>query len=171
MVLDLQRRGHRIVLAHPERCPAFQRDAGLLEWLVRAGVLTSITASSFVGRFGGEARRLGAELLRDGLAHNVASDAHDDVRRPPSIVAELEQAGLSPLAEWLTDRSPVAILSGEEIPRARRQLSQASSRPPGRGGGGLEAAHASFVTAMIMPITTNTTIATCIQIHVGDMTS
>jgi polysaccharide biosynthesis protein PslG len=32
-----------------------------------------------------------------------------------------------------------------------------------------EGLQASFVMAMIMPINTNTTIATCIQIHVGDM--
>jgi hypothetical protein len=31
------------------------------------------------------------------------------------------------------------------------------------------ARQASFVIAMIIPITTNITIATCIQIHVGDI--
>jgi hypothetical protein len=31
------------------------------------------------------------------------------------------------------------------------------------------AAQASFVIAMTMPISTNTTIAICIQIHVGDI--
>ena len=29
---------------------------------------------------------------------------------------EIEQAGLGPLAEWLTDEVPGAILAGEEIP-------------------------------------------------------
>jgi hypothetical protein len=32
-----------------------------------------------------------------------------------------------------------------------------------------EAAYASFVIATIIPINTNTTIATCIHIQVGDM--
>lgn len=32
-----------------------------------------------------------------------------------------------------------------------------------------QSAYASFVIATIMPISTNTTIATCIQIHVGDI--
>ncbi len=131
LVLDLQRRGHRVVLAHPERCPAFQRDPGPLESLVRAGALTSITASALVGRFGSEARRLGLRLLRDGLAHNVASDAHDDVRRPPSIVAELEQAELGPLADWLTRSVPGAILAGEEIP-ARPQATLPALEPASR---------------------------------------
>ena len=77
------RRGHHVVLAHPERCPAFHRDPSMLTSLVSAGALTSVTAGSLVGRFGDEVRRFALELVRDGMVHNVASDAHDDVRRPP----------------------------------------------------------------------------------------
>jgi protein-tyrosine phosphatase len=117
LLLDLQRRGHRIVLAHPERCPAFQRDPRLLHSLVGAGMLTSITAGSLVGRFGGDVRRFAIALVRAGMAHNVASDAHDRHSRPPGFSAELDQAGLGPLADWLTRAVPEAILSGGEIPR------------------------------------------------------
>ncbi|MFI4992928.1 MAG: tyrosine-protein phosphatase [Solirubrobacterales bacterium] len=116
ILLDLQRHGHSVLLAHPERCQAFHRDPQMLSSLVRAGVLTSITAGSLVGRFGGEVRRFALGLAREGLIHNVASDAHDDVRRPPGTAAELRQAGLEPLAEWLTEQVPAAILSGAEIP-------------------------------------------------------
>jgi protein-tyrosine phosphatase len=117
LLLDLQRRGHRIVLAHPERCPAFQRDPRLLHSLVGAGMLTSITAGALVGRFGGDVRRFAIALVRAGMAHNVASDAHDLHSRPPGVSAELDQAGLGPLADWLTRAVPEAILSGGEIPR------------------------------------------------------
>ena len=82
-----------MLLAHPERCPAFHRDPALLESLVDGGVLTSITSGSLVGRFGSRARRLALALLDSGLAHNVASDAHDAVQRPPSIAAELAESG------------------------------------------------------------------------------
>jgi protein-tyrosine phosphatase len=116
MLLDLQRQGHQILLAHPERCQAFHRDPAMLRSLVRAGVLTSITAGSLIGSFGGEVRSFALSLAREGLVHNVASDTHDTVRRPPGSTAELHQAGLSPLAEWLTEQVPAAILSGEEIP-------------------------------------------------------
>jgi protein-tyrosine phosphatase len=118
LVLDVVRRGHRVVLAHPERCPAFHRDRAVLESLVRAGVLTSITAGSLVGRFGAQVRRFALALLRDGLVHNVASDAHDRRERPPGIAAELDRAGLQPLAAWLTCGVPAAILGGGEIPPA-----------------------------------------------------
>ncbi|HVR06230.1 MAG TPA: CpsB/CapC family capsule biosynthesis tyrosine phosphatase [Solirubrobacteraceae bacterium] len=113
---ELQDRGHRLVLAHPERCPAFQRDRSLLRRIVRSGVLTSVTAGSFAGSFGGEARELALALAREGMLHNVASDAHDAVHRPPTIAPELEQAGLAPLRVWLTEQVPGAILESAEVP-------------------------------------------------------
>lgn len=116
VVAALQSAGHRVVLAHPERCPALHREPELVESLVRTGVLTSITAGSLVGRFGGPVRRFARRLVEQGLVHNVASDAHDAIRRPPGMTAELGEVGLGALADWLTRAVPAAILSGEEIP-------------------------------------------------------
>jgi protein-tyrosine phosphatase len=115
-VRTLMRAGHRIVLAHPERCPAFHRDPSIVQGLVADGVLTSLTAGSLVGRFGGQARRFALQLLDEGLAHNVASDAHDALHRPPSIAAEIHAAGFGALEPWLTDEVPRAILADAEIP-------------------------------------------------------
>ncbi len=116
ILLELRRRRQPVVLAHPERCPALQRDRRLVPALVDAGVLMSITAGSLVGRFGGEVRRYALELAREGLIHNVTSDAHDTAKRPPGLAEELEQAGLASLAEWLTQLVPAAILADEPIP-------------------------------------------------------
>jgi protein-tyrosine phosphatase len=127
LVLDLQRRGHRVVLAHPERCPAFHRDRRPLEMLVHSGVLTSITAGSLVGRFGSVVQRFSMQLVRDELVHNVASDTHDLERRPPGMLAELEEAGLGAIAEWLTAQAPGAILDGGRIP-PRPELALPSAR-------------------------------------------
>jgi protein-tyrosine phosphatase len=129
MVVKLVRDGHGVVLAHPERCPALHRDHSVVRELVEAGVLMSITAGSLVGRFGGEVRRYALELAREQLIHNVTSDAHDSVKRPPGLAEELQQAGLGALREWLTEAVPGAILAGEPIPsrpagasvRARRR--------------------------------------------------
>jgi protein-tyrosine phosphatase len=88
----------------------------MLGSLVRAGALTSLTAGSLAGRFGGVARRFALRLAREGLVHNVASDAHDLAARAPGIGSELERAGLAPLATWLTQAVPAAILDGGEIP-------------------------------------------------------
>ncbi len=116
VVRGVLREGHRVVVAHPERCPGFRRDPALLAELVRDGVLTSITASSLTGRFGSEVRRFALLLLARGLAHNVTSDAHDAERRPPRIVPELRAAGAEPLQDWLMRAVPEAILGGEEPP-------------------------------------------------------
>jgi protein-tyrosine phosphatase len=116
MLLDLQRAGYQLVLAHPERCPALHRDRRIVKALVEAGVLMSITAGSLAGRFGGEVRSYAMELAREGLIHNVTSDAHDTVRRPPGIAAELQRAGLEPLADWLTTLVPEAVLGDADIP-------------------------------------------------------
>jgi protein-tyrosine phosphatase len=116
ILLGIVRRGHRVVLAHPERCPTFQRDPRMLANVVDGGIATSITAGSLTGQFGESVRAFALELVRGELVHNVTSDAHDPVRRPPSVLPELERAGLAPLAGWLTEDVPAAILRGEDIP-------------------------------------------------------
>jgi protein-tyrosine phosphatase len=131
ILVQLQRQGHRIVLAHPERCPAFQRHPAMLEELVRGGILASITAGSLVGHFGAEPRRFALALLRQGLAHNVASDAHDELDRGPGIADELEQAGLSPLSDWLTCEVPGAILAGAETIPPRPDVELPDVEQPG----------------------------------------
>jgi protein-tyrosine phosphatase len=120
ILLGIARRGHRVVVAHPERCPTFQRDPQMLARLVDAGIATSITAGSLTGQFGESVRTFALELVLADLVHNVTSDAHDAVRRPPSVAAELERAGLTPLAGWLTEEVPAAILRGEDIPARPR---------------------------------------------------
>jgi protein-tyrosine phosphatase len=100
------------------RCPAFQRDPGAYARLVDQGMLGQVTAGALVGRFGRHVQAFGHRLLREGLAHDVASDAHSVDKRPPSIRAELEEAGYGAQADWLGRDVPRAVLSGEPLPPA-----------------------------------------------------
>jgi protein-tyrosine phosphatase len=123
----LLERGHRVLIAHPERSPLLQRDPDGLRALVRAGAATQITAASFAGRFGRTVRDCADDMLEAGLVHSVASDAHDAFRRPPGLAEPLRDAGLSELVEQLTLEAPAAILAGDELPsppvrRRRRGL-------------------------------------------------
>jgi protein-tyrosine phosphatase len=127
LVQGLHRQGHRVVLAHPERCPALQRDRQMVRSLAEAGVLMSVTAGSLVGRFGNTVRNYALELAQEGLIDNVTSDAHDTERRPPGLSEELERAGLAVLADWLTRAVPAAILSDQTIPP--RPAAAALKRP------------------------------------------
>ncbi len=121
-LFGLQTRGFRTLLAHPERCPLFQRDRGRLARLVDQGVLCSVTAGSITGRFGRRVRGFSHDLLRAQLVHDISSDVHDTDRRPPGIRAAARdlRSALPELAgqvEWLTRDVPQAIVDGGPLPR------------------------------------------------------
>jgi len=128
VVGELNGAGYRVLLAHPERCPAFHREPRTLEALLRGGALSSITASSLTGHFGGQVRRFARRLMSEGMVHNVASDAHDSLKRPPGTSGPLAQAGFEQLSEWLTQMVPEAILSGETVPRRPLEVSTGTRR-------------------------------------------
>lgn len=138
MLFDLRLRGHEVLLAHPERCPTFQRDPARVRRLVDQGVLCSVTAGALRGQFGRKVQRLGFDLLREGLVHNVASDAHDDERRPPGLTESVRGAvrkvpDAAGLVGWMTDEVPEAILAGAPIPpRPVASAAPAASRWPWR---------------------------------------
>lgn len=120
-LFDLQTRGLRSLLAHPERCPTFQRDRGLLERLVAQGVLCSITAGSLTGSFGRTVQRFTHDLLRAGLVHAISSDAHNTDRRPAGLSSGLQALRsdlpeLAGQADWYSREAPGAILRGEPVP-------------------------------------------------------
>jgi protein-tyrosine phosphatase len=117
IVRAIMARGHRVLLAHPERSPACQREPALVDRLVAAGALAQLTAGSFEGRFGRIVQRFSQRLADLELVHVVASDAHDVARRGPGLRAALEAAGLEGRLEWLTGEVPAAILEGGAIPR------------------------------------------------------
>jgi protein-tyrosine phosphatase len=133
IIAGLAARGFQAVLAHPERCPLFQRDPARLRKLVAGGTLCSITAGSMLGSFGDTVRTFTIEMLRDGLVHDVASDAHDHIHRPPALVdgfedVKAELPGIERHAAWYTVTSPVAILAGNPIPKAPEISAPAPSR-------------------------------------------
>ena len=133
IIAGLAARGFQAVLAHPERCPLFQRDPARLRKLVAGGTLCSITAGSMLGSFGDTVRTFTIEMLRDGLVHDVASDAHDHIHRPPALVdgfedVKAELPGIERHAAWYTVTSPVAILAGNPIPKAPDISGHAPSR-------------------------------------------
>jgi len=132
-------RGHHILLAHVERCPALRRAPGGLHRLVSAGVLVSITAASLTGGFGGQAQQFSRDLVRAGLVHSVTSDTHDvDVRSPAMgshlSAAAAESRALRRQAGWLTEAAPAALLAGLPLPPRPRGGVRERGRRALRGG-------------------------------------
>jgi protein-tyrosine phosphatase len=121
-VTDLHQRGYRVLLAHPERAPAFLDRPMRLRALVEQGALCSLTAGAFSGRFGQGPRWFALELMRDGLAHSVDSDAHNTLGRPPGLrEGMLDAAETLPFvakrAGWYMKRVPAALLADEPLPQ------------------------------------------------------
>jgi protein-tyrosine phosphatase len=118
----VQERGHPLVLAHPERSPAFLREPERLARLVDDGMLTSVTAGAFGGQFGSRIQAFALELLRSRLVHDVASDAHDTSRRSPSALAEWHLVSRAIVPDWHAREVPSAILAGRPLVPTDRQL-------------------------------------------------
>jgi protein-tyrosine phosphatase len=116
VLLSLRDQGLVPVLAHPERNVEVQTRPERLGPLVEGGVLVQITAASVDGRIGRRARDCGLRLVRAGLAHLLASDAHHASVRAVGLTAAVDAVGGGALGEWLTSGVPAAILADAEIP-------------------------------------------------------
>jgi protein-tyrosine phosphatase len=122
-LFDLQVRGFRPLLGHPERSRAFRDRPERLIPIVERGVATCINSASLAGDFGANARRVALDLLRRGLVNVVASDSHDSFHRPPSLLPGLEAAdeelpGILAQADYFTCDAPFALLNGTKLPPA-----------------------------------------------------
>jgi protein-tyrosine phosphatase len=104
-------KGVTIVVAHPERCPDFERDLHRLEELHRAGVVLQLDLMSLCGRHGGAARKAAYAILEQGLADVAATDLHrtrdlPKVRDALEALRRFDEAererlcGANPLALW-----------------------------------------------------------------------
>jgi protein-tyrosine phosphatase len=113
--------GWGVLLAHPERSPAFQRDAGLLERLVDEGARAQVTAGAITGSYGSLPREAALAMLDANLVHVISSDAHDAGPRGPDVVEarralEEMRPEVAPRWAWLTRVTPQAILAGMPVP-------------------------------------------------------
>jgi protein-tyrosine phosphatase len=122
MLESITEQGIRILLAHPERNPSFQRDPQLVLDLVARGVLVQVTAMSLAaGRKASRSLRLARWLGERDAVHVIASDAHTEGPwRGPDLRPALNALGsISPARlEWIVHEVPQAIVAGEPVPRA-----------------------------------------------------
>ena len=82
------------------------------------GCLLQVTAQSLTDRFGKNAQQSAWKLLRSGLVHVIASDAHDTEHRPPrlDLAHEILSRELGPeTADLLLVQNPDAVVNGQPI--------------------------------------------------------
>jgi protein-tyrosine phosphatase len=119
------------IVTHPERNPVLQRKLSRVEEWVDLGCLIQVTALSITGGFGGTARGAASHLLKRGLVHVVASDAHDPEHRH----ARLNEAyGIvksrygEEEADILFTHNPRAIIEGVPLTGGRQTREEAANR-------------------------------------------
>jgi protein-tyrosine phosphatase len=112
----LAERGHRALIAHPERhvsADMYER----IGQLVAAGALVQATADFFLREGFAEGM---AALAAAGLIHVLSSDAHSSHGgRPAKMATAFERLGevesARPHIEWMRETAPRAIVEGAEL--------------------------------------------------------
>ncbi|MBO1222039.1 tyrosine-protein phosphatase [Staphylococcus nepalensis] len=100
---ELQTMGYIPIIAHPERNKAIVQNLDLLFELINGGALSQLTASSLLGVFGSNVRRISFKIMENNLAHFIASDAHSATTRPFVIKQLFKERKLKAYYEELED--------------------------------------------------------------------
>ncbi len=93
VLFQIQLRGFRPIIVHPERTNAIQEDPQILVDLIEKGALSQVTSDSILGRFGKNVEEFTKEILKQNLVHIIASDCHTAYgSRKPSMSEGLHAA-------------------------------------------------------------------------------
>ena len=76
ILFSILAKGHRILLAHPERCAHLAARPDLVEELITAGMYLQVNWGSFLGYYGQAAKRAANVLAWNGWIHCIATDSH-----------------------------------------------------------------------------------------------
>ena len=118
MLLRLSEAGYTPIVAHPERYDAIQYDPRILEHWFHRGYVLQLNKGSILGAFGRRAERTAHSILRAGLAHVIASDAHSATHRTPhmeGLYHWLERHLDPAYVKILTEENPRRIIKGEPL--------------------------------------------------------
>ena len=77
--------GYTPIIAHAERYDIFRTNKKLAEELIYVGAMIQLNADSILGRCGFATKMVCHRLLKKGMVHFIASDAHDLKERPPVL--------------------------------------------------------------------------------------
>lgn len=114
--------GYRLIIAHPERNIDVQRHPEYLFKLLDVfdpfTILCQLSASSLLDRNGSQSAKTAGILLKNNLAHLIATDAHDSRWRPPVLSRAVRIAagivGEEKASKMVRD-FPQKVINGEAI--------------------------------------------------------
>ncbi len=132
---EISAMGHRVLLAHPERCSHLAREPEVIQKMVDMGVGIQVNWKSLLGRYGQTIKATAWSFLEGGLVHCLASDGHG----PGDITAEnlgrmrrtLSERLGDGRARLLIEENPRRVWEGEPLERLS-PVKRALSRKKGR---------------------------------------
>ena len=131
-VFALAAAGYVPVITHPERLTWIESHYSIMQRLAAHGVWMQVTAGALTGRFGRRPRYWAERMLDEGLAHLLATDAHDASARAPRL-AEARDCAAQRVGDAealrLVLHRPQAILKNLDPALVE------APRPPERAGG------------------------------------
>ena len=105
------------IITHPERNLEIARSPNRYYEIIKMGCLGQVTAMSLTGGFGSGVRRIAEKLLKNRLAHVIASDSHSINRRPPILSTALratEKIVGKEEAQKMVTEYPEAVIEGRK---------------------------------------------------------
>lgn len=126
---DLQIKGYKPVIAHPERNAEIVRNPEKLYQLIKNGAFSQVTAASVAGVYGRKVQRLSLQMIEYNLTHFIGSDVHNLTNRGLNWRAAWRTVEkkmgkdfallLQKQARELVDNRSVSKLQPEEIPKKK----------------------------------------------------
>ncbi len=119
VVFELKLRGLRPIIAHPERNAQAMTRLPILRDAIRVGALMQLDAESLIDERYPPMKAAAERLLKAGLIHLAASDAHHPERRPFTVLPLARERVVeligSAAADRLFDHVPRALFAGEAV--------------------------------------------------------
>lgn len=115
---SLSAAGMQGILSHPERNHGLLRQRGLIPPLVEYGCLMQVTAGSLLGSFGSGSQEFSEWMVREGLVHFIATDAHGIRSRRPRMAKAAErvrQLADDEMARLICTTNPACVFDGQPV--------------------------------------------------------
>lgn len=115
---QMQVRGLRPMIAHPERYAPLASETEPLDALLDAGAMTQLDLMSLVGRYGDRPRRVAERMLEEGAYDIACSDAHrpEDVDHVARAIERLRALVGADETLALLSTNPRGVLDGSYDP-------------------------------------------------------
>lgn len=118
LLFNLQLKGIKPVIAHPERYISVIKDPYIVYSLINKGCIMQVNSGSVEGLFGSTVRKTAYILLKNNMVHVVSSDTHSSYRNISSLkncYGIIYKKFGKDTAENLFINNPYKIINGENI--------------------------------------------------------